>query len=414
MTVTDRLRAALPGSDDPPEGSGSPWGPGWRRSGLIGVLTGLVSALVVVGPVLLAWSTDPRSAASAGDAAAVGWALWLLAGGAHLGVGGATVSMVPLLALGVLVLLARFGAREAMVQVSTEGEHWAGVLPRPLAASVSAWWAGYALVVAAGWLLAAQGPFVPRPWSVLLPLVGVPALALAVALRAVGRDDPDVLGPRLVPVLPDTVRRAVGPGLAGATLLVSVGMLVVLGATALAWPQVAAVQAELGATGGGSAVLLGAQAAGLANLGTWVVSFVAGPGFSVVDGASVSWDGSEGGLLPMLPVLAALPQPGRFPGIVGVVCVLLVVAAGVWVGRRAVATVARLSRLRTKVAVATSACLVTAGAIGVLDAVGGGSLGQFRLSSIGAPGGELALVLFAELLVGALAYVARDAWRLRR
>lgn len=414
MTVTDRLRSVLPGPDEPPGRDGSAWGPGWRRSGLIGIATGLVSALVVVVPVLVAWSSDPRSSAGAGDAVAVGSSLWLLAGGAHLVAGAATVSVSPLLALGLLVLLARYGAREAMVQVSTEGAYWAGTLPRALAAAVGAWWAGYALVVGVGWVLAAGGSFSPRPWSVLLPLVVVPLLGLAVALRAVGRDDPDVLGPRLVPMLPDTVRRAVGPGLAGAALLVGAGVLVVLGAALLAWPQVSAVQDDLAPTGGGAAVLVGAQVAGLPNLGIWVVSFVAGPGFSVVDGAGVSWDGAESGLLPMVPVFAALPQPGRFPGVVGVLCVLLVVAAGVWVGRRAVATVARLSRLRTKVAVAVSACFTTAAAIGLLDAVGGGSLGQFRLSSIGAPGGELVLALFVELVVGALAYVLRDAWRLRR
>ncbi|MBM6402026.1 cell division protein PerM [Phycicoccus sonneratiae] len=414
MTVTDRLRSALPGSADPEVEGGSPWGPGWRRSGLIGVATGLVSALVVLGPVLLAWGSDPRSSAGGGDAVAVGASLWLLVGGAHLVAGAATVSLVPLLGLAVLVVLARYGAREAMVRVSTEGGHWAGLLPRPLAAAAGAWWAGYALVVGVGWVLAARGPMPPHPWSVVLPLLVVPLLGLGIALHAVGRDDPDVLGPRVVPVLPDVVARGVGPGVAGAGLLVGLGALVVVVAVVVSWPQVAAVQAGLAPDGTGSAVLLGAQLAGLPNLATWVVSFVAGPGFSVVDGAGISWDGAESGLLPMVPVLGALPQPGHFPGVVGVVCVLLLVAAGAWVGRRAVATVARLSRLRTKLVVATSACATTAVVLGLLDLVGGGSLGQFRLSSIGAPATELTLVLFAELLVGAVGYVLRDAWRLRR
>ncbi len=393
-------------------------GPRGRRGGVgpasSGSLTALVSLVGVIVPVLVAWNADARTTAGAGDAVAVAASLWLLAGGAHLGAGAATVSMTPLLAFGVLVLLARIGAREAMVQVSTEGKDWAGTLPRPLAAAVGAWWAGYVLVVAVGWVLAAGGAFSPRPLSVLLPAALVPLTALAVALRAVGRDDPDLLGPRLVPVLPDVVRRAVGPGLAGAALLVGAGTLVVLGAVVVSWPQVAAVQSDLAPTGAGTAVLLGAQAAGLANLGIWVVSFVAGPGFSVVAGATVTWDGVESGLLPMVPVLGALPQPGRFPGVVGVVCLVLLVAAGAWVARRALRTVARLSRLRTKLAVAMSACATTAAALGLLDLLGGGSLGQFRLSSIGAPALQLTLVVFAELLVGAVLYVLRDAWRLRR
>ncbi len=412
MTVTDRLRSALParaaGSDGPR------WGPGWRRSGLIGVLTGLASLLVVLVPVLVAWNADLRTTAGAGDAVAVGASLWLLAGGAHLAAGSATVSVTPLLAFGLLVVLARIGAREAMVQVSTEGPDWLGLLPRPLAAAVGAWWTGYALVVGVAWVLSGGGAFPPRALSLLLPAVLVPLAALVVALRAVGRDAPDVLGPRLVPVLPDVLRRGVGPGLAGAALLVGAGILVVLGAVVVSWPQVAAVQADLAPTGAGTAVLLGAQVAGLANLGIWVVSFVAGPGFSVVAGATVTWDGVESGLLPLVPVLGALPQPGRFPGVVGVACVVLLLVAGAWIARRALRTVARLSRLRTKLAVAVSACATTAATLGLLDVLGGGSLGQFRLSSIGAPALQLTLVVFAELLVGAVLYVLRDAWRLRR
>ncbi|GIL36872.1 DUF6350 family protein [Phycicoccus sp. DTK01] len=413
MTVTDRTTSS-PAGTEPAGDHVHPLAPGWRRSGLIGVATGLVSAVLVVGPVLAAWAADPLSSSDGSSATAVGASAWLLAGGAHLGVGTATIALTPLLLLGVLVLVARLGAREAMVRVSSEGEWWAGLLPRPLAAAVGAWWAGYAAVVGIGWVLAANGPLPPRPWTLLLPAVLVPLVGLGYALRAVGRDDPDVLGPRLVLPLPDSIRRSVGPGLAGAGLLIMVGMVAVLLAVLLAWPRVVSIQSDLAPSGVGVAVLLAGQLAGLANLGLWVVSFVAGPGFSVVEGASVTWDGSETGLLPMVPALGALPQPGRFPGLVGVVCVLLLVGAGMWVGRRAVATVARLARLRTKLVVAVSSCVVTALAIGLLDAVGGGSLGAYRLSSVGAPALEMALSALAWLVVGAVLFVLRDAWRLRR
>ncbi|WP_299443346.1 DUF6350 family protein [uncultured Phycicoccus sp.] len=416
MTVVDRLRSALPGAGaaDAAADSAPSWGPGWRRSGLIGVATGLVSALVVVVPVVLAGGADPVDGAGTTDAVRVGAALWFLAGGAQLGAGSATISLTPLLATALLLLLARLGAREAMVQVSTEGEYWGGLLPRALAAAVGAWWAGYAVVVGIAWILAAAGPFPPRPLSVLAPGVALPLLALWLALRPIGRDDPDVLGPRLTPRLPDTLRRGAGAGVAGAALLVGVGLVLVLGTVALAWPQVQAVDADLGATSTGAVVLDGLQVAVLPNLAVWAVSFLAGPGFSVVEGASVSWGGVESGMLPLVPVLGALPQPGAFPLAVGVVSVLVVVACGVWVGRRAVATVARLSRLRTKLAVAASACASAALLVGLLDAVGGGSLGQFRLASVGAPALYLSLALFALLLVGAVGYVLRDAWRLRR
>lgn len=413
MTVADRLSSSLPGGGDAPDAP-SAWGPGWRRAAVLGLVTGLLSSTVVLVPVVLAWRQDPMVGSGPSGVAGVGASLWLLAGGAQVAAGAATVSVTPLLALALLFAVAWLGAREAVVNVRTDGRHWAGVLPRALAASVGAWWVGYALVVAVAWVLAANGPFPPHAWSLVLPGLALPLLALSLVLRAAGRDDPDAFGPRLVPLLPDILRRGIGPGLAGAWVLVGLGLLVVLGALVLGWPQVQGVSADLGSSGAGAWVLNAAQLSVLPNLAVWVVSFLAGPGFSVVDGAAVSWSGAEGGLLPMVPVLGALPQPGGFPALVGILSFLLVVAVGAWVGRRSVATVARLSRVRTKLVVAASGCATTAVALALLDAVGGGSLGQFRLASIGAPALELGAVLFAELLVGAVGYVLRDAWRLRR
>ena len=111
--------------------------------------------------------------------------------------------------------------------------------------------------------------------------------------------------------------------------------------------------------------------------------------------------------------LAALPQPGAFPWFTAL-SVLVVVAVGAFVARRSLAEVARLSRLRTKLAVALSACTVAALTLTVLDLVAGGSAGQFRLSAVGAPTGRLFLALLLELGIGALVVVVRDAWRLRR
>ena len=160
-------------------------------------------------------------------------------------------------------------------------------------------------------------------------------------------------------------------------------------------------------------VLALAQLAYLPNIAVWVISFLAGPGFQVVEGGAVTWSGSEGGLLPLVPVLAALPQPGAFPWFVAL-SVLVVVGVGSFIGRRALREVARLSRLRTKAAVALSACAVTAVVVVALDLVAGGAAGQFRLSAVGAPDLSLLFVLFLELSLGALVAVLRDAWTLRR
>ena len=112
----------------------------------------------------------------------------------------------------------------------------------------------------------------------------------------------------------------------------------------------------------------------------------------------------------MVPVLAALPQPGDFPWFTAL-SVLVVVAVGAFVARRALAEVARLSRLRTKLAVALSACTVTALTLAVLDLVAGGSAGQFRLSAVGAPTGRCSLAACSSSSAsGPRSSCSRDAW----
>jgi hypothetical protein len=369
---------------------------------------------VVLAPVVLVWLVEPLRTGDGWQVVGTGAALWLLVSGAHVGIGEVTISLVPLLGLALLLAVAWLGAREAMVDVSTDGEHWRGTLPRPLAGALGAWWAGYAVAVALAVGLTTGGPFGVSPVSLVVPVLLVPLLALALALRPVARDDPEVLGPRLgLPWLPDTVRRGLRPGLYGAGLLLAVGAVVVVALVAVRWGQVSTISAGVAAGGLGGAVLALAQVASLPNLALWAVSFLAGPGFRVVEGGSVTWSGSDGGLLPMVPVLAALPQPGPFPWFTAL-SVLVVVGVGALVARRALREVARLSRLRTKLGVALVACTVTALVLAGLDLLAGGSVGQFRLASVGVPTGRFFLALLLETGLGALVVVLRDAWRLRR
>lgn len=419
MTVIDRFRAARPGSADPGPPGGADDGRtsaprAWRRGALTGVVTGLASLLLVLLPAVIAWLVEPLATGTPWDAVGTGAALWLLTSGAHLTSGPVTLSLVPLLGVALLVVMARYGAREAMVDVSTDGPHWRGLLPGPLAAALASWWGAYAVVVGAAVALATLGPFRVEPATVLVPAVLVPGVGMALALRAVALDDPEVLGARLDPSrMPDPVRRGLRSGLWGAAVLLGAGIVVVSGLVVLARSEVATISDQVGAAGFGAVVLLAGQVLALPNLGLWAVSFAAGPGFQVVDGSTVTWTGAESGLLPMVPVLAALPQPGGFPWYAALSSLVVVVVGGL-VARRSLREVARLSRLRTKLMVAASACATTALALGALDVLAGGSVGQFRLSSVGAPAGWLTLALLAELLLGGLVVVLRDAWRLRR
>ena len=104
MSVSERLRSVLPGSD---EGLGDAVEPpsvvGWWRGGVVGVVTGLGSALLVVAPVVLAWLVEPLASGTVWQAVGTGSALWLLVSGAHLVAGEVTISVVPLLGWGLLV-----------------------------------------------------------------------------------------------------------------------------------------------------------------------------------------------------------------------------------------------------------------------------------------------------------------------
>ena len=48
----------------------------------------------------------------------------------------------------------------------------------------------------------------------------------------------------------------------------------------------------------------------------------------------MTWSGADAGLMPMVPVLAALPQPGAFPWFTALSCLVVVVVGGL-VARRA-------------------------------------------------------------------------------
>ena len=151
------------------------------------------------------------------------------------------------------------------------------------------------------------------------------------------------------------------------------------------------------------------QVLALPNLGLWVASFVAGPGFSVVDGAAVTWEGSSTALVPMIPVLAAHPDPMTLPALAPLVAVLLV-ALGAWLGWQSLAATARLASLRAKSLTVVSAAGSTGALVAVLDWVGGGSLGMDRLAGVGAPSGLLGLALTGWLLLGAGLVLLWD-WR---
>lgn len=417
MTVLEMLRGVRPSADTDGEGvepaQARPWLPENARDVLAGVATAVLSLLLVLVPTVLGWMLDPRTGDSLAEPLGAGSALWLLLQGAHLGAGATNVAFVPLLLGALLVRVAMRGAGRALDTSEVDDAFLADALPRSVVAVGARWWLGYGLVVGGAAALTLAGSLTLRWLSLLVPLAVVPLVALVLAVRRLSREA-DVLGPRFDGLLvPDTVSRASGAAVRGFALLLGIAALVVVGAVALRWGEVTSLQGEVGAGLLGGLLLVVVQLAALPNLALWVVGLLAGPGFSVVGGAHTSLAGSTSGLLPLVPVFGAVPEPGSHPWFVRLL-VLVPVLVGGYVGRRSLASVARLSSLRTKASVAVVACLLVALAVGVLDSVGGGSMGAYRLSDIGTPALWTGVVLAVELLVGAIAVVGWDAWRLRR
>jgi hypothetical protein len=411
MTVMEMLRAGTLSTGD---------GPGsavHRRSLVAGALAAAGSAAVYVLPALLVWVAAPESTVSWTSSLGIGASLWLLAGGAHLALGATHITVVPLLGLALSLAVGVWSATRAGREAADARTIRLArdMLHRPLGVALLAWSAGYA-ACALLWVAVAflAGPH-PVVWTLVLPVLAGPVAAAALALARLVKGRPELAGPALrrPAWLPEPVRRALRPGLEGAALLVGSGTVICLVLLVRRFAEVGHLQAELAPGLVGGVTLTLAQLSVLPNLALWAVSFVAGTGFSVVEGASATWTGSRTSLLPMVPAFGALPQPGAFPGLLPLV-VLLPVAVGAFVGWRSLRSVARLSTERTKLMVTGTAVVVAAGAIGLLDTLGGGSLGTARLRDIGAPAGAMTLALLVELGIGAALVLAWDRWKLRR
>lgn len=399
MTLLDALRPTDDATSEPR--TRAPW--------LVGALvagTGLVVAIVLA---LLGWLTAmPRDAV--GSAFGFGADLWLLAHGARLGLPHGQVALTPLALSAVLVWTARRGALRVLREVAEDGPLWRGVIETGRARALGLYLAGYAGVGVLAFALTFLVPARPTWLSVVPALLGIPVLGSVLALaRHVDEADDASWWAGLG--LPLWLRRGVPAGLRGVLLTVGVGIVLVLVGLLVHAGRVGHVSSEVGAGGIGLILLWVGQVLLLPNLGIWGLSFLAGPGYTLAEGSTVTLGGATGSILPLIPVYAGSPEPGGFPGVT-VLVVLIPVLLGMRIGLWALGSVPRLARTRTKLGVAAGAGGVTAFLVAALDAIAGGSLGAFRLSDIGAPAQWLALCLAIELVVGALLAVLWDTWRL--
>lgn len=191
-----------------------------------------------------------------------------------------------------------------------------------------------------------------------------------------------------------TVVRAAVPGIV-TVLGVASTIVVVLLATHLT--QAGDLWALLDpGTGGGLALGFGSVLAA-PTLVLWTASALIGPGFAIGTGTSVDLTGSQLGQVPGFPLLAALPEPGTFPGwvfLLGLVPLL----AGMLSGWR-VEPGDRESP-GAHIALGAAAGAVAGFVLGVLIGLSRGAIGPGRMAEAGPPPFTPLLVAVAVMALG--------------
>ena len=390
------------------------------RSAVAGGSAAVVSMLTIALPAVMVWVASAESTVDWTRALSVGTSIWLLANGAPLGTGPATISLTPWLLTAIPLGAAIIAVRRLLVQLDDDRPRRfeaRGGPARGVANVGVAFIAAYATV---GLLVALVTSSQPLHASVLGSVLGTTIIGLLAVLSAVAlelRGDIDSLTPGLSRVLkarlPINLRRAIRPGLGGALAVLGAGLVLTIGVVVAHRDRIGQLYDTLGGDPVGISVLSLGQLLALPNVALWAASWMAGPGFAIGQGTSITWSHSNPGLLPLIPGLGALPDPGPLPAGLWLV-VLVPVAAGALVGWRAVRSVARLSSWQVKARVAAAACVVAAATLTLASVLAGGSLGAARLSVVGAPSLAFGMAILGELLLGATVVVCLSHLRAAR
>jgi len=194
--------------------------------------------------------------------------------------------------------------------------------------------------------------------------------------------------------------------------LAALAAALLLGMLVVRWPTLSSLDAAVGAHGAGEVGLIVGQLLFLPDLLVWALSFIAGPGFQVAAGGTVSVSGAAPGLLPMIPALGVVPSDGLYPAAATLV-LLLPLAAGVLVAWHAGRQWSRLARWQDKASTVT--CAVVLVDLVVLGAalLASGPAGSARLVHVGPQPWVLAGAMLVELVIGAGLTLAVDVARRR-
>jgi hypothetical protein len=151
----------------------------------------------------------------------------------------------------------------------------------------------------------------------------------------------------------------------------------------------------------GGVMLTIAQLAILPNLIVYGMSWIAGPGFSIGIGSSVSALGTQLGPMPALPVFVAIPTGGFDRAILFALIPIIVAFVGTLLARRYTDQMRweYATRFSAALAFAFMAALIAALAAFAIALLASGSFGPGRFSEVGINAFVFAGVLFLEVLI---------------
>lgn len=248
---------------------------------------------------------------------------------------------------------------------------------------------------------------VPLPLAVLFPPLVFLCAALAGAVStAWGEGDGGVLDrvqdaldrhPGWVHVPADIIRGAV----AALTAVIGAAGVALAVAALLRGGQVVALFEGLRVDALGVIVIGLAQLAFVPTLLAWSVAWLAGPGFAIGVGTTVSPAGTTLGVVPGIPLLGLVPEASSSWALIVVLVPVLAGAFAGWVIRSRQVSSGSEPGLTARLVI-TVGIGGAAGAGGaLLAALSHGSLGPDRLAVAGPEPGPVALALGVEVLVGA-------------
>ncbi|NNG40063.1 hypothetical protein HJ588_12400 [Flexivirga sp. ID2601S] len=358
-----------------------------------GAVGALSLALLLVIPVLLAWAADPHSSVGWTDALSFSGDGWALAHRGHVGVDGSgrSVVLAPLLLTALALVLARTAAKAMLGYLSERsGAWWEGP------ASYVGGYVVTGLVISA---LAMSGPASPNVFTVLpgalLVGVGGCAWALLRSEEAVAGQAREFVDERVSL----STRRALRPAAEGVLGYLAIGLVIVLALVVFHLGAIGQLNGQLRPGFFGGIVLWLGQLAALPNLVLWAAGWTTGAS-AQLGAVSVGTGSVHGGLLPMIPVLGAVPDAGPLPFFT-TVAPLLPVALGCLVGWRALGRLTTYTSLRTKAVTAAQAAAVTGVLVLLLSWLSTAGVSGGSLDYVG-PSLMLVPLLLVELVLGAV------------